>query len=151
MVFYKTLAKSAEHAARHFLASAYRIRRFVREHALADRPNTSLWLAKTYVIPAGMYGSQVWGTGFLQAGREFYSPLSTLHLHFLKGTLGVKHSTTNWAVLRECKHEPLQFYWFQSAVKLIVCLIPIVTLCGGWFRLISIYSPVQVPAGQLNC
>ena len=39
-----------------------------------------------------------------------------LHLHFLKATLGVKRSTTNWAVLREC--EPLQFYWFWSAVKL---------------------------------
>ena len=32
--------------------------------------------------------------------------------------LGVKQSTTNWAVLRECGHEPLQFYWFRSAVKL---------------------------------
>ena len=151
------MAKSAEHAARPFLASAYRIRRFVREHALADRPHTSLWLAKTYVIPAGMYGSQVRGTGFLQAGREFFSPLSMLHLHFLKGTLGhVKQSTTNWAVLRECGHEPLQFYWFWSAVKLFsIMLITnldwVVTLCGGWSRLISIYSLVQVPAGQLNC
>ena len=53
------MAKSADHAARPFLASAYRIRRFVHEHALADRPHTSLWLAKTYVIPAGMYGSKV--------------------------------------------------------------------------------------------
>jgi len=118
MGFYRTLnmAKSAEHAARPFLASAYTIRRFVREHALADRPHTSLWLAKTHVFPAGMHGSQVWGTGFLQAGREFSSPLSTLYLHFLKGTLGVKQSTTNWAVLQE--HEPLQIYWFRSAVKL---------------------------------
>jgi hypothetical protein len=49
MVFYRTLnmAKSAEHASHPFLASACRIRRFVREHALADRPHTSLWLAKT--------------------------------------------------------------------------------------------------------
>jgi len=31
------MAKSAEHAACPFLASAYRTRRFVREHALADR------------------------------------------------------------------------------------------------------------------
>ena len=46
-----------------------------------------------HVIPAGMYGSQVWGTGLLQAGREFSSPLSTLHLHFLKGTLSVKQFT----------------------------------------------------------
>ena len=30
----------------------------------------------------------------------------------------VDQSTTNWAVLRECGHEPLQLYWFQSAVKL---------------------------------
>ena len=84
----------------------------MREHALVDRPHTSLWLAKTCAIPAaGMYGSQVWGTGFLQAGREFFSPLSALHLHFLKGTLGVKQSTTNnWAVLRECGHETSQFY-----------------------------------------
>ena len=44
------MAKSAEHAARPFLASAYRIRRFVREHALADRPHTSLWLAKTLFL-----------------------------------------------------------------------------------------------------
>ena len=42
----------------------------MREHALADRPCTSLWLAKTYVIPAGMYGSQVWGTGWFLAGRQ---------------------------------------------------------------------------------
>jgi hypothetical protein len=75
MVFYRTLnmAKSAEHASRTFLASAYRIRRFVREHALADRPHTSLWLVKTYVIPAGMYGSQVWGTVFC---RQAGSPLA---------------------------------------------------------------------------
>jgi hypothetical protein len=52
---------------------------------LADRPHNSLWPAKTYVIPGGMYGSQVWDTGVLQAGREFFSSLSTLHLHFLKG------------------------------------------------------------------
>jgi len=32
--------------------------------------------------------------------------------------LGVKRTTTNWAVLRECGHEPLQYYWFRSAVKL---------------------------------
>ena len=47
MIFYRTfnMAKSAEHVSRPFLASAYRIRRFVREHTLAYRPHTSLWLA----------------------------------------------------------------------------------------------------------
>ena len=63
--------------------------------------------------------------GFLQAGREFSSPLSTLHLHFLKGTSGVERSTSNWAVLQECGHEPLQFYWFRSAVKLLNSMLNI--------------------------
>ena len=62
-----------------------------------------------------MYGIQVWGTVFLQAGREFSVYAS---FAILKGTLSMKRSTTNWAVLQECGHEPLQFSWFWSAVKL---------------------------------
>ena len=58
MVFNKTLAKSVEHVSCPFFASAYRIRKFVHEHALADRPHTSLWLAKMYVIPAGLFSGR---------------------------------------------------------------------------------------------
>ena len=58
------------------------------------------------------------GYCYSQAGGDFSSSLSTLQLHFLKGMLGVKRSTTNWAVLQECGHEKLQFYWFRSAFKL---------------------------------
>ena len=78
---------------------------------------TSLWLAKTYVIPAGMYGSQVWGTGFLQAGREFSSPLSTLHLHFLKGRGVVKlfDSMLNTIVKRICACTPFESGVLQMA------------------------------------
>eukprot|EP00983_Pelagomonas_calceolata_P007225 235267-Pelagomonas_calceolata.AAC.1 len=39
-------------------------------------------------------------------------------MSYLKSTLSVKRTTTNWAVLRECGHEPLQFYWFRSVVKM---------------------------------
>ena len=48
IVFYRTLnmAKSAEHVARPFLASAYKIRIFVREHALADRPHIHFFVAR---------------------------------------------------------------------------------------------------------
>jgi len=38
---------------------------FAQRASVCACRSTSLWLAKTYVIPAGMYGSQVWGTGFL--------------------------------------------------------------------------------------
>eukprot|EP00983_Pelagomonas_calceolata_P044577 1139350-Pelagomonas_calceolata.AAC.2 len=35
----------------------------------------------------------------------------------LKSKLGVKRTTTNWAVLRECGHELLQLYWFSVLSK----------------------------------
>jgi len=75
---------------------------------LADSPHTSLWLAKAYVIPAGMYGSQIWGTFFLQAGRKFFNLLSSLHLHFMKGTSGAKRSTIDWAVCMCSKSENMK-------------------------------------------
>ena len=65
-----------------------------------------------------MYGSQVWGTTFLKQGQEFDSALQVRHLVFLKRALGVKRTTSNWAVLRECGHLPLQFNWFKSVIKM---------------------------------
>jgi len=35
----------------------------------------------------------------------------------LRRILGVKNSTTNWAVLRECGQEPLQFFWFRASIR----------------------------------
>jgi len=74
-------------------------------------------LAKCDSIPANMYACQIWGTRFMKQGSEFDSPLQTAHLCFRKGVLCVKRSTVNWAVLRECDQEPLQFYWFRAAAK----------------------------------
>jgi len=76
---------------------------------LVGMPHVSLWLDKTYVVPAGMYGGQMWGTEHLRRGKEFVSELQVRHMNFLKSTLGVKRTATNWAVLRECGHnKPLQ-------------------------------------------
>eukprot|EP00983_Pelagomonas_calceolata_P078118 1154159-Pelagomonas_calceolata.AAC.3 len=71
------MAKSAESAFCAMPTSAYGIHCFVCEHVLADMLYASLWLAKTYVVPAG--------------------------------SLGVKRTTTNWAVLRErCQAEKVK-------------------------------------------
>jgi len=53
----------------------------------------------------------------MREGDMLRPTLQTLHLNFLKGTLGVKRSAPNWAVSRECAHEPLQFYWFRAAIR----------------------------------
>ena len=78
-----------------------------------------LWLSKVYGIPAGMYASQVWGTAvYLSEGSEFGSQLQKRHLCSLRCiVLGVKNSTTSWAVLRECGQEPLQFFWFRASIR----------------------------------
>eukprot|EP00983_Pelagomonas_calceolata_P023985 755241-Pelagomonas_calceolata.AAC.1 len=42
------------------------------------------------------------------------------HLYCLSACsarLGVKRSTCNWSVLRECGQGPLQFYWSQAAIR----------------------------------
>ncbi len=119
MAYHRTLnmTASSEHAAIPMLAAAHRIPGFVRDTALCDKPFASLWLAKAYVVPAGMYGCQVWSSGFLHEGVEFRSTLQILHLNFFKGTLGVKRSAPKWAILRECAHETLQFYCFRAAIR----------------------------------
>jgi len=111
------MTASSEHAAIPMLAAAQKIRGFVQDTALCDRPFASLWLAEAHVVPAGMYGCLVWGSGYLRKCDVFRPTLQTLHLNFLKGTLGVKRPASNWAVLRECAHEPLQFYWFRADIS----------------------------------
>jgi len=58
------MTASSKHAATPMLAAAHRMCGFVRDTALCDRPFASLWLAKAHVVPAGMYGCKVWGSGF---------------------------------------------------------------------------------------
>ena len=112
MMFYRRMSMSSKHAAGPFMASAFRVRQFVRENSLVTRPYVSLWLEKTYVLPAGMYAGQVWGTDFIEEDTFFTvtRDFQVRHMRFLKGTLGIKRTITNWAVLRECGHEPPQFY-----------------------------------------
>jgi len=60
-------------------------------------------LPEAYVVPAGMYGCQVWSSGILREGDVLRPTIQTLHLNFSKGTLGVKQSVPNWAVLRDSR------------------------------------------------
>jgi len=118
MIFPKThnMAAAAERMLTPFMASCRRIRQFASEHRLTDRPHGMLWLAKGYALPASMYASQIWGTRYMKQGAEMDCPLQTVHMCLRKGILGVKRTTPNWSVLRECGQEPLQFYWFRAAV-----------------------------------
>jgi len=54
---------------------------------------------------------------YLSEGSEFGSQLQKRHLSSLRHILGVKNSTTNWAVLRECGQEPSQFLWSRASIR----------------------------------
>ncbi len=106
------------------------------EHCLTDRPHCMLWLAKGYALPASMYASQIWGTRYMKQGAEMDCPLQTVHMCLLKGIFGVKRTTPNWSVLRECGQEPLQFYWFRAAVRFDNAL-----LCSNSSTLAKVLKP----------
>jgi len=112
------MIKSSKHAAGPYMASAFRVSQFVHDNSLVNRPYVSLWLEKTYALPAGMYAGQVWGTEFIKEDKVFTSDLQVRHMIFLKGMLVVSRTTTNWAVLKELGHEPLQFNWFRSVITM---------------------------------
>eukprot|EP00983_Pelagomonas_calceolata_P052218 1142749-Pelagomonas_calceolata.AAC.1 len=56
---------SEEHAMRPYMAAQQRIKEFVHEHNLWNRPHALIWLSKVHGIPDGMYACQVWGTEHL--------------------------------------------------------------------------------------
>lgn len=112
------LKVAEEFAVRPYMVAQRRIQDFVKEHGLRDKPHALLWLSKVYGAPAGMYACQVWGTEYLSEGKEFQSVLQKRHLCSLRRILGVKKTTANWSVLRECGQDPLQFGWFRAVVKL---------------------------------
>eukprot|EP00983_Pelagomonas_calceolata_P054069 1143555-Pelagomonas_calceolata.AAC.1 len=73
------MAESSEHAAGPLMASAFRVRQFVRENFLANRPYVPLRLGKTYVVPAGTYAGQVWATEYIKGGKKLASDLQVRH------------------------------------------------------------------------
>mgnify|MGYP006273753757 FL=1 len=112
------LNRAAEEALKPCLASMTRVRTFAHQHNLTHRLHANVWLFKTYVVPAGMYSSQIWATSYLQQGHEMDNCIQKWLLRFLRSMLGVRTSTPSWSVLRECGVEPIQFNWFKSCARL---------------------------------
>ncbi len=54
---------------------------FVWDTALCNSPYASRRLAKAYVVQAGLYGCQVWSSGFFREGDVFRPTLQTLHFN----------------------------------------------------------------------
>eukprot|EP00983_Pelagomonas_calceolata_P035588 1114256-Pelagomonas_calceolata.AAC.1 len=119
------LKVSEEHAVQPYMAAQQRIKKYVHECGLRNRPHDLPWVCKVFSIPFGMYACQVRGTEYLTEGIEFKSRLQKRHICSLKRFLGVKSTATNWPVLRECGQEPLRFYCFRDCQAFIT---------DAWFK-----------------
>eukprot|EP00983_Pelagomonas_calceolata_P072919 1151925-Pelagomonas_calceolata.AAC.2 len=63
---FKNAEVSEGHAGRPYMAAQQRVKEFMHENDLRNRPHALIWLSKVYGIPTGMYACIVWGTKYLR-------------------------------------------------------------------------------------
>ena len=113
----RTTYTAADAMAAPFLASVARVWNDGHTNYVRWRPHAMLQLFQTFAHSAGMYGCQVWGTPFLLVDAAFKTKVHRQHLAFLTALLGVKATTSSWAVLRETGQLPYWFYWFRACAR----------------------------------
>ncbi len=85
-------------------------------------PSLTIELFDSLVRPVLSYGSEVWATQFL-AGSD--NPCESIHLSFLRRTLGVRAGTPNMVVLAEFGRFPLTVMWGKLVARFwsrLVCM-----------------------------
>ncbi|GFH11144.1 uncharacterized protein HaLaN_06590 [Haematococcus lacustris] len=88
-----------------------------REYGVLQDPYALCHLIRAFVLPLGLYGSQVWGTAFLGHGMQLSNPVQTRMLSFLRFAARVRSSVSGLMVLHELGQLPLQLYWLRVACK----------------------------------
>ncbi|KAJ9518330.1 hypothetical protein QJQ45_010193 [Haematococcus lacustris] len=99
-----------------FLAMRQACKR-AREYGVLHDPYALCHLIRAFVLPLGLYGSQVWGTAFLGHGMQLSNPVQTRMLSFLRFAARVRGSVSGLMVLHELGQLPLQPYWLRAACK----------------------------------
>ena len=77
------------------------------------KPEITLKIFKSLIIPILLYASDFWGILNLPANN----PIETVHMSFCKQLLGVQKCTTNIGVLLELGEIPLMLYAKKNALK----------------------------------
>ncbi|KAJ9504750.1 hypothetical protein QJQ45_024293 [Haematococcus lacustris] len=70
-----------------------------REYGVLHDPYALCHLIRAFVLPLGLYGSQVWGTAFLGHGMQLSNPVQTRMLSFLRFAARVRGSMSGLMVL----------------------------------------------------
>jgi hypothetical protein len=87
------MGPAQKHMARAVFMAARPVRDKSKKLQVTDHPQVMMWLLKTFVIPAAMYGAQVWASNLLDFDVCLKSRVQSHILGYCKQLLGVKKST----------------------------------------------------------
>ncbi len=86
------------------------------EQGLRRMPHAMLHLVQTYVLPAALFSSQVWGPDLLSMRSLYTSPLQQSLCSVYRQLLRVRSSVCAASLLDEVGAPPLQRYWLKAAL-----------------------------------
>jgi hypothetical protein len=111
------MGPAQDHMARAVCLAIRTMRDKAKKLQVHDQPHVMMWLLKAFVIPAAMYGAQVWATGLLGLERCLGSGVQRRILGFCKQVLGVKSTVHGLSALREVGCMPMSHYWMRCTLK----------------------------------
>ena len=110
-----------KHAAGHWAAavsaSTHNLWRKAGELKVSRQIGSMLRLFQAYVMPAGMYGAQLWGTAYLDVSAPFQSSIEQRRLAFLRRLMGLRGSTDRFVLLHETGCKPFVLYWWGCVLR----------------------------------
>ncbi len=98
------------------MAAWHRVLSQAIEHGLRNMPHAMLHLVQTYVLPAALFGSQVWGPDLLSTRSLYTSSLQKALNGVYRQILQVKGTVCAASLLDEVGVPPLPCYWLKAAV-----------------------------------
>jgi hypothetical protein len=87
-----------------------------QKHGLRNMPHAMLHLVQTYVLPAALYGSQIWGPDLLSTRSLYSTSLQKAICNVYRQLLGVRSSVSMESLLDEVGVAPLPRYWLKAAL-----------------------------------
>lgn len=98
-------------------AAMREVNRIASSQGVQGCPYAMCHLLRAFVVPHGMYASQIWGPEFLGPQNLFKSPIQARMTSFLRYILRVRRTVSANIVLHELCQLPLQYYWLRSVCR----------------------------------
>lgn len=102
-------------------AAWWQAKSWADEKGLTAFPHVMRQVVLSYVLPAALYGCQVWGPDVLRADVNHRSamghPVQAAMCQIFKKVLHVSPRAPSWCVLDEMSARMVHFYWFRACAN----------------------------------